>query len=117
MRCKALNDEWNAQQAVVREERVARELEADIEQALRDIEAHEQADTERLKNMEQIVLAEIERSKEFIGYENLDEAVEKALQTPTEHNYALDSDGGRTVGRETDPPVQDVPIRRRTIRN
>lgn len=112
LRCNQLNDDWNRQQAIVREQRVSRELDTEIEEAMKVMEEHEMAECERIEKAEQIVLAEIENSKEFIDKNNLDAAIERVFENPADHNYALHLDGSQTLGRETDPPPR-APMRRR----
>ncbi|KAK5646814.1 hypothetical protein RI129_005278 [Pyrocoelia pectoralis] len=101
LKCNAINDEWNQQIKVEREERVAKELEENIEDAKKRLEARNERQLIKLQNADEIVRHEIEASKDFITPEKLDAAIEYALNNPVDYNYAIDLDGNIIEGRET----------------
>lgn len=47
---------------------------------------------------------EIEASSTFITPENIDEAIEKALNTVTDYNFAIDVSGEKIMGKESKKP-------------
>lgn len=101
MNCMKINDEWNAKQKVIREARVAKELEEAIEDAKqRKIKTEMKREEAKRKN-KALVESEIECSKNFILPEMLDAEIERVLANPVDHNFAIDSDGNKIYGRHT----------------
>ncbi|EFA03392.1 small ribosomal subunit protein mS26 [Tribolium castaneum] len=102
-RCKAINDEWNAELEKVRNERIAKQLEEDIKFAEnRKLELLKREE-EMLAQAEEIVRKEKELVGTFITPEMLDEAIENAINNPVDYNFAIDLEGNKILGRETTP--------------
>lgn len=106
-RCMKINDQWNEQQRVVREQEAAERLSSELEEAMKKIEEHEVQMKVKMEQIEELVRQEKEKSKSFIlDVEALDAAIEHALANPTDYNYAIDLEGNRIYGRESVPPVK-----------
>lgn len=103
VRCKAINDEWNAELKKQREERIAKQLEEEIKFA--ENRKREWLEREKivLAEAEEIVRKEKEVVGTFITPETLDEAIETALNNPVDYNFAIDLEGNKILGRETQP--------------
>jgi small subunit ribosomal protein S26 len=102
-RCNTINDQWNEELRVIREERVAKQLEKDINFAKNRMEALLEEKEAKLAAAEEIVKQHKELVTTFITPESLDEAIEKAINNPVDYNFAIDLQGNRIVGRETKP--------------
>ncbi|XP_044268744.1 probable 28S ribosomal protein S26, mitochondrial [Tribolium madens] len=102
-RCKAINDEWNAELERLRNERIARQLEEDVKFAENRKQEWLKREKELLAQAEEIVRKEKEIVATFITPETLDEAIEKALNNPVDYNFAIDLEGNKIEGRETTP--------------
>lgn len=108
-RCVKINDEWNEQQRVVREKEAAERLSSELEEAMKQIEVHEEEMKVKLEQIEALVRQEKEKSKSFIlDVEALDAAIEHALANPTDYNYAIDLERNRIYGRESTPPAKEA---------
>lgn len=106
-RCMKINDEWNEQQRIIREQQAAERLEKEIEFAKKQIQEHEEEMRVKKEMIEELVRQEKEKSKSFIlDLEALDAAIEKALENPTDYNFAIDLEGNKIYGRETPPPIK-----------
>lgn len=105
-RCMEINDQWNAQQKVLREKQMADRLQREIELAKSTIAEYEKQHQLQMEQIEDIVRQEKERSKTFITPDSLDEAIENALANVVDYNYAIDLEGNKYYGRETIPESQ-----------
>ncbi|XP_060517713.1 small ribosomal subunit protein mS26 [Cylas formicarius] len=106
-RCKEINEKWNAEIKILREKRAASQLEADLAFAKERI-SHEMLKQEKLTEVvEELVRKEKEISKTFITPENIDAAIEIALENEVDYNFAINAAGEKIMGREGKP--QDMP--------
>ncbi|KAM3958873.1 mitochondrial ribosomal protein S26 [Aphomia sociella] len=99
-RCVEINDKWNAQVALEREERRKKELAAMEEYALARMEAKDRELQLRIEKASQEIKREKELSKTYITPENLDAAIDQALANPVDYNFAIDLHGNQFHGRE-----------------
>lgn len=102
-RSNFLNNEWNAEVAAEREQRLAIEKEQKVLKILAEKEAKEAQDKLDIARAEQKVQDEIEKSKTFITRDNIDEHIERALSSHVDYNYAIDKDGNVYQGLRTNP--------------
>ncbi|XP_003369384.1 tetratricopeptide repeat protein 1 [Trichinella spiralis] len=97
------NDELNKLQQEKREKEFQAEKEKLKEEIIQLVEQHLNENEEKHAVREQEVLEMIvnehENSKHFVTYENLDEKIEEALESPTDFNYALDLNGNMFKGK------------------
>ncbi|KAJ8709404.1 hypothetical protein PYW07_009230 [Mythimna separata] len=100
-RCVELNEKWNAQVAVEREERRKLEVAALEEYALKKIEADDIKLKERIAKASEEIKKQKELSSTFITPENLDAAIDHALANPIDYNFAIDLKGNKYEGRDT----------------
>ncbi|KAL1461479.1 hypothetical protein WDU94_013372 [Cyamophila willieti] len=98
-----LNNEWNAEVAIEREQRLAIEKEQKVLQILAQKKAKEQKEKEDLEKAEQAVQAEIENSKTFITRDNIDHYIEQALSSHVDYNFAIDKEGNVYQGKKANP--------------
>uniref|UniRef100_A0A023F743 Small ribosomal subunit protein mS26 n=1 Tax=Triatoma infestans TaxID=30076 RepID=A0A023F743_TRIIF len=108
-KCIELNEKWNAEVKLLREETLAKEKEAEIEEILNSIEETRIKMQERQQYIENIVRLEKEKSKSYITAENIDEALDKALENPVDYNFAVDLKGNVYYGRNNKPPKVSSP--------
>lgn len=101
--CMKENDAWNAEVAKLRAVRLAKQELVEKEAILDAIIKHEQQEKEYLEEVEDIISKEKERAKYYITPENIDEAIEKALDNEVDYNFSLDVDGTIYHGRFTKP--------------
>ncbi|XP_067012915.1 small ribosomal subunit protein mS26 [Anabrus simplex] len=102
-RCMKINDEWNAKIVKIREERLAKQAELTKEKVIQKIIQEEEKEKQTLEEIERIVREEKEKAKSYITADNIDEAIEKALNTEVDYNFAIDLDGNIYHGRLTKP--------------
>ncbi|XP_063221192.1 small ribosomal subunit protein mS26 [Bacillus rossius redtenbacheri] len=98
-----LNNEWNAQVAKLRDERLAKESEERKKVILENLIAAEQLEKENLSRIEERIRKEKVNAKMFITAENIDEAIENALSSEVDYNFAIDLEGNIFRGRFTNP--------------
>ncbi|XP_014290738.1 small ribosomal subunit protein mS26 [Halyomorpha halys] len=118
LECLRLNEEWNKRVALLREERLAKEKEAEIERVSRIIEEHKLKAQERKEQLEALVRREKELSKTYITADNIDEAIEKALSTEKNYDFSIDLDGNIYQGRNTKaipPENQDKKVEEASV--
>lgn len=101
--CCKINDEWNAEVRVMREERQKKELDREIEIALAKLDAQTKKKKDAFRAMEDLVKKEIEASKDFITTENIDIVIEHAINNPIDYNFSIDLQGNIYSGRKTKP--------------
>ncbi|KAJ8920616.1 hypothetical protein NQ315_004755 [Exocentrus adspersus] len=99
-RCMEINNKWNDEQRVLREKRVAEELEAELDFARKAVELKTEKQIEQLETVEEIVRREKELSKSYILPENIDAAIEHALANPVDYNFAVNLNGEKVTGFE-----------------
>ncbi|CDW58811.1 TPR 11 and MRP-S26 domain containing protein [Trichuris trichiura] len=93
------NDVLNAKQADKREAKAAekrRKIEEEVEAM---VEKHVQETLAEMAKREKEVLEWIEKSKNFVTLDNMDEMIERALENPVDFNYALDTKGRMFKGK------------------
>lgn len=100
-RCLNENAAWNAKIAGERDVRLAKEREEKVAYVQERLDAHKLIEEERLEQADKRIQYEIQQSKTFITYENLDQAIEVALANPVDYNYAIDMAGNIYQGRVT----------------
>lgn len=108
VKCMDINDNWNAQVAIDREQRLANEREARREEILAQLIEKEEEKKKKLEVVEERVRLEKEKSKTYITVENIDEAIEKALDHVVDHKYALDLDGNILKGYDLNSPTKET---------
>ncbi|XP_022168143.1 probable 28S ribosomal protein S26, mitochondrial [Myzus persicae] len=104
-KCMDINDNWNAEVALEREQRLANEREARREDILAQLIEKEENKKKKLAAVEEIIRLEKEKSKTYITAENIDEAIEKALDHVVDHKYALDLAGNILKGNDPSEPT------------
>lgn len=92
---KKINNEWNQRVGKFRQERQKFEDQAEEEKRLRDIMALKENEKKIREINELLVKEEIENSKYFINLENIDYEIEKALNSRSDYNFAMDTYGNR----------------------
>lgn len=102
VRCNSINDQWNAACKIVREKRIDESLKVELQKAQEKLETHNVQKAEQQAIIEEIVRNEKEASKTFITQDNIDAAIEQALANPVDHNYAIDLEGNKFEGRDTE---------------
>ncbi|XP_013191027.2 small ribosomal subunit protein mS26 [Amyelois transitella] len=100
-RCVVINDTWNAQVALEREERRKKELATMEETVLLRMEKVDQEMKERKAKASEKIRKQMELAKTFITPETLEAAIDHALANPVDYNYAIDLKGHRFMGRDT----------------
>uniref|UniRef100_A0A1B6DPR9 Small ribosomal subunit protein mS26 n=1 Tax=Clastoptera arizonana TaxID=38151 RepID=A0A1B6DPR9_9HEMI len=101
--CVEENDRWNKEVAELRKARLLKsENEKRIEIANR-LKEHETEQLEIKEKFEELVRKEKENSKYFITEKNIDEAIEKALNSTVDFNSVIDTNGNLFEGRKTLP--------------
>ncbi|XP_028159504.1 small ribosomal subunit protein mS26 [Ostrinia nubilalis] len=103
-RCVELNEKWNAQVALEREERRKQELVKMEEAALMRMEAKDRELRERIQKASEQIRREKELSSTFITPDTLDAAIDHALANPVDYNFAIDLQGNQFQGRDTPVP-------------
>jgi len=104
-KCMDINDNWNAEVALARDERLEKEREAQREVILAQLIEQEEQKKQKLEVIEQIIRLEKEKSKTYITVENIDEAIEKALDNVVDHKYAIDLAGNIYKGNNSSEPT------------
>ncbi|PSN50038.1 putative 28S ribosomal protein S26 [Blattella germanica] len=112
IQCMKINEEWNQQVSLIREDRLKKDEEIRREKVLRALAIAEEKRNAEKERIEQLVREEKERSKFYITPENIDKAIDEALGSIVDHNFAIDTDGNIFRGRTTKP--SDVPPEERT---
>lgn len=95
-----LNDEWNAKQKILREQRTAKEYEEELQKALERIEKEDKKLQDEAKLIEEIVFKQKEEAKHFIMADRLDEVIESTYLSPIDKNFALDVEGNKITSDE-----------------
>lgn len=106
IRCKEINDQWNAEQKIIRERQTAKMLQEEIELAKSAIAKYKEQQKVQMQQVEEMVRQEKEKSKTYITPDNIDAAIEQALATVVDYNYAIDLEGNKYYGRERTPDSQ-----------
>ncbi|XP_018303225.1 probable 28S ribosomal protein S26, mitochondrial [Mycetomoellerius zeteki] len=101
--CNAINDEWNAKIAKIREIRLAEMREKRKNIILQSILKQEQKQEKRKIRINELVKKVKEESITFITAENVDAAIEECLTNIVNHNRALDVEGNWHEGKY--PPI------------
>lgn len=103
--CAKLNDEWNASVAKLREARLIRQAEERRLKIEADLIESERKRLEKIQEIEEVVRREKELSSTFITRENIDVAIEKALNETVDFNYCIDLKGNIYKGLRARPEV------------
>lgn len=91
--CCSINDEWNKEVAMMREERLARETKARQEKIAKRLQAKEERDLKLQMKIDEEIKKAKEEAQTFITSKNIDEAILDALENITDHNIAIDRNG------------------------
>ncbi|XP_050424210.1 probable 28S ribosomal protein S26, mitochondrial [Adelges cooleyi] len=120
-KCLSINENWNAEIAISRDQRLARNKEVLRNDIMTHLIENEEEKRKKLEEIENIVKLEKEKSKNFITIDNIDEAIEKALDNVVDHNYAIDLRGNiyRGMSKPNDQEVENnnKKLRVQTINN
>lgn len=106
IKCKEINDKWNEEQRIKREQALEERIKSEVEEAKQRLKVRKEIWKKQEMEAEELVRSLKESMKTCITPENLDEAIEHAIQNPVDHNYAIDLDGNKIIGRETSPNVK-----------
>ncbi|CAD0204964.1 unnamed protein product [Chrysodeixis includens] len=99
-RCVELNEKWNAQVALDRQERRKLEMAEQDEYALKRMERADVLQKERIAKASEEIRRQKELSPTFITPETLEAAIDHAIANPTDYNFAIDLKGNRYEGRD-----------------
>ncbi|XP_068977438.1 small ribosomal subunit protein mS26 [Bombus flavifrons] len=91
--CCSINDKWNKEVAMMREERLAREREARQEEIARRLQAKYERDLKLQMNVDKEIKKAKEEAQTFITSKNIDEAILNTLENIVNHNMAIDRNG------------------------
>lgn len=100
-RCVELNEKWNAQVAIEREERRKLEVNQLETYALKRMQAVDEKRVQAIAKASEEIKRQKELSSTFITPENLEAAIDHALANPTDYNFAIDLKGNKYLGRDT----------------
>jgi len=109
----AINEELNSKTAAEREVRLVAEREKRSQLIEREIEEAKSAAAEKLELIENMVRYEKNQSKTFILPDQIDEAIEEALDNIKDYNFAIDLKGNIYEGRrtkDTPPPTNEAAV-------
>lgn len=101
--CSAINDNWNAEVAKIRESRLTDMREKQKERILQKLLLKENQKEKRKYKIDKEIRKTKEESATFITAENVDAAIEECLANVVDHNRALDLEGNWYDGKY--PPV------------
>uniref|UniRef100_A0A5S6QTS8 Small ribosomal subunit protein mS26 n=1 Tax=Trichuris muris TaxID=70415 RepID=A0A5S6QTS8_TRIMR len=93
------NDALNKKQADKREAESVEKRRRMEEEIVAMVEKHVQQSSVELEKREKEVLEWIERSKDFVTLDNMDEMIERALESPVDFNFAMDVHGRMFKGK------------------
>ncbi|KYN06725.1 putative 28S ribosomal protein S26, mitochondrial [Cyphomyrmex costatus] len=105
--CNAINNEWNAEIANIREIRLAKIKEKKKNAAMEYILRQEQKQEKQKIELNEWVKKVKKESVTFITAENIDAAIEECLTNVVNHNRALDLEGNWHEGKY--PPISPIP--------
>lgn len=91
--CCSINDKWNKEVAMMREERLAQEREARQEKIARRLQAKYKRDLKLQMKIDEEIKKAKEEAQTFITSKNIDEAILNALENIVDHNMAIDRNG------------------------
>ncbi|KYN17565.1 putative 28S ribosomal protein S26, mitochondrial [Trachymyrmex cornetzi] len=106
--CNAINDEWNAEIAKIREIKLAEIREKRKNAILKNILMQQQNREINKIRLNELVKKVKEESVTFITAENVDAAIEECLTNIVNHNRALDLEGNWYKGKY--PPISSIPL-------
>ncbi|VVC32507.1 Hypothetical protein CINCED_3A009121 [Cinara cedri] len=107
-KCLEINDNWNAEVALARDERLAIEREAQRKLILAQLIEKEEEKKKQLEAIEEIVRLEKEKSKSYITVENIDQAIDKALDNIVNYKYAIDVAGNIYYNNELEKQTTET---------
>ncbi|KAL6435161.1 hypothetical protein ACFW04_005329 [Cataglyphis niger] len=109
--CSAINDEWNAEVAKIREVRLANMREKRKESILQKLLQQEKQEEERRNYIDEQIRQIKMEAVTFITAENVDAAIEECLTNIVDHNRALDLEGNWYDGEyppKNVPPLEET---------
>lgn len=110
-KCNAINNEWNAEVAKLREDRLAETREKQREIILQKLLEEEQRREEEKKKIDEQIRKAKQEAATFITADNIDTAIEECLTNIINHNRALDLEGNWHEGKHLpDPPIKGTQI-------
>ncbi|XP_018336152.1 probable 28S ribosomal protein S26, mitochondrial [Agrilus planipennis] len=98
--CNEINTKWNEEIKVLREQRIAEEINKNIEEAKKQLNEQIMLDKKNLEKAEEEVRLEKEAAKAFITPDTLEAAIEYAVNNPVDYNYAIDMEGNKIIGKD-----------------
>jgi len=109
------NDQENRRIAQQRKTRIDERIRLVEESTLKEIDTVVNSEQQALRDREAEVLAMVERSKDFITLENMEQKILDALENPKEYNYAIDINGNVYQGDVylkylSETPLAAVPV-------
>ncbi|VDM48444.1 unnamed protein product [Toxocara canis] len=109
----AENEQRNQEAARLRKEKEEEEMKAAEEAILKEIEAELLKREENVQKRTAEVLDMIERSKNFVTAENLDEKLKEALENPVVYDYAIDLQGHKIHLPKPNKYLEGTPTRQK----
>ncbi|XP_044735173.1 probable 28S ribosomal protein S26, mitochondrial [Chrysoperla carnea] len=106
-KCRKINEEWNSSIIPIREARIQAEKKLAQDIVMQRMITHQENLRQKQNISEQIIRAEKERSKTYITPENIDAAIEKALNNVVNYNFAIDAQGN-IINDKQDKNVENV---------
>ncbi|XP_050462156.1 probable 28S ribosomal protein S26, mitochondrial [Cataglyphis hispanica] len=109
--CSAINDEWNAEVAKIREVRLANMREKRRESILQKLLQQEKQEEEQRNYIDEQIRQIKMEAVTFITAENVDAAIEECLTNIVDHNRALDLEGNWYDGEYSPknvPPLEET---------
>jgi len=107
--CSAINDQWNAEVAKIRDIRLAQQKEMRRNAILQNLLKQEQQQQMVKEKLNEWVRKVKKESVTFITAETVDAAIEECLANVVDYNSALDLDGNWHKGIYPPlPPVEDT---------
>ena len=103
-----LNDKWNAEISLIRNDRLEKLAKDRADNALRIMEEKEYQQEESREIIQELVRAEKEAAKTFIKRENIEEAIDYALANPTNFNFAIDISRNIRFGAATTEKIEEL---------
>lgn len=92
-RCLAINEEWNAGCAKIRDARIEKYQAEKRVYVKERLEAKKIRQKIELEAIEEKIRQEKERSATYITRDKIDQAIEAALANPTDFNFSIDLQG------------------------
>lgn len=109
----AENERRNQEAARRRKEREESEIKAAKEETIKEIEEELIKREQNVQKRTAEVLDMVQRSKNFVTAENLDEKLKEALENPVVYDYAIDLQGHKIYSPKPNKYLEGTPTRQR----